>query len=202
MFLRRSLARAYNVHHVIWFFSFWYIWGLAPPPHTKKLATLLLPKLIAHQKSGQMKMADSVPPPPPPLVGIAHWKLKIIWHYGKLPMEVYYLDEWIAQLHCMSLVSYIQQYFNTSITVLTNQVWKLLIALFKLKCRILVLLWYIINLDTFSHGSLFKVHSCRPTYMRFYKESIHSSTNAQMLHEISPAELWFLTLEEEKIWKF
>ena len=35
------------------------------------------------------------------------------------------------QLHCMLLVSYIQQYFNTSITVLTNQVWKLLSALFK-----------------------------------------------------------------------
>ena len=34
-------------------------------------------------------------------------------------------------LHCLLLVSYIQQYFNTSITVLTNQVWKLLIALFK-----------------------------------------------------------------------
>ena len=31
----------------------------------------------------------------------------------------------------MLLVSYIQQYFNTSTTVLTNQVWKLLIALFK-----------------------------------------------------------------------
>ena len=31
----------------------------------------------------------------------------------------------------MWLVSYIQQYFNTFITVLTNQVWKLLIALFK-----------------------------------------------------------------------
>ena len=31
----------------------------------------------------------------------------------------------------MLLISYIQQYFNTSITVLTNQVWKLLIALFK-----------------------------------------------------------------------
>ena len=31
----------------------------------------------------------------------------------------------------MLLVSYIQQYFNTSITVLTNQVWKLLIALYK-----------------------------------------------------------------------
>ena len=45
-------------------------------------------------------------------------------------MEVYYLDEWII-LHCMLLVFYIQQYFNTSITVLTNQVWKLLIALFK-----------------------------------------------------------------------
>ena len=46
------------------------------------------------------------------------------------PMAVYYLDEWIL-LHCMLLVSYIQQYLNTSITVLTNQVWKLLIALFK-----------------------------------------------------------------------
>ena len=34
------------------------------------------------------------------------------------------------QLHYMLLVSYIQQYFNTSI-VLTNQFWKLLIALFK-----------------------------------------------------------------------
>ena len=33
-----------------------------PPPHTKKLATLLLPA-FAHQESGQMKMADSVPPP-------------------------------------------------------------------------------------------------------------------------------------------
>ena len=31
----------------------------------------------------------------------------------------------------MLLVSYIQQYFNTSITVLTNRVWKLLLALFK-----------------------------------------------------------------------
>ena len=31
----------------------------------------------------------------------------------------------------MLLVSYMQQYFNTSITVLTNQVWKLLITLFK-----------------------------------------------------------------------
>ena len=31
----------------------------------------------------------------------------------------------------MLLVSYIQQYFNTSITVLTNQISKFLIALFK-----------------------------------------------------------------------
>ena len=31
----------------------------------------------------------------------------------------------------MLLVSYIHQYFNTSITLLTNQVWKWLIALFK-----------------------------------------------------------------------
>ena len=46
------------------------------------------------------------------------------------PMEVYYLDEWIIiTLHV--LVSYIQQYCKTSITLLTNQVWKFLIALFK-----------------------------------------------------------------------
>ena len=50
------------------------------------------------------------------------------------PMEVYYLDEWSVKfLHCMLLASYIQQYFNTfkTITILTNQVWKLLITLFK-----------------------------------------------------------------------
>ena len=47
------------------------------------------------------------------------------------PMEVYYLDEWIIiTLHVAGFL-YIQQYFNTSITVLTKQVWKLLIALFK-----------------------------------------------------------------------
>ena len=41
---------------------------------------------------------------------------------------------WMNELiiaYCMLLVSYIQQYFHTSITVLTNQAWKLLIALFK-----------------------------------------------------------------------
>ena len=46
------------------------------------------------------------------------------------PMEVYHLDEWIIiTLHVAGF--YTQQYFNTSITVLTNQVWKLLIALLK-----------------------------------------------------------------------
>ena len=46
-------------------------------------------------------------------------------------MEVYYLDEWIIiiTLHVAGFLH--QQYFNTSITVLTNQLWKLLIALFK-----------------------------------------------------------------------
>ena len=45
---------------------FFYVgtFGGLPPPHTRKLATLLLPA-FAHQKSGQMKMADSVVPPPP-----------------------------------------------------------------------------------------------------------------------------------------
>ena len=48
------------------------------------------------------------------------------------PMEVYYLDKWIIiiTLHVAGF-AYIQQYLNTSITVLTNQFWKLLIALFK-----------------------------------------------------------------------
>ena len=59
MFLRRSLAslaRAYKLHVYDFFFG-----TPPPPPNTKKLATLLLPA-FAHQKSGQMKMADSVPP--------------------------------------------------------------------------------------------------------------------------------------------
>ena len=39
-----------------------YIWGLAPPPpHTKKLATLLLPA-FAHQKSSQMNFGRFRPP--------------------------------------------------------------------------------------------------------------------------------------------
>ena len=50
-----ALARAYKLHVYDFFFLCRYIWGLAPPPHTKKAG-------YAHQKSGQMKMADSVPP--------------------------------------------------------------------------------------------------------------------------------------------
>ena len=63
--LRRSLAslaRAYKLHVYDFFFMSVHL-GACPTPHpyTKKLATLLLPD-FAHQKSGQMKMADSVPP--------------------------------------------------------------------------------------------------------------------------------------------
>ena len=89
MFLRRSLAslaRAYKLHVVTVFTKRWdsvsvrengddvydfvlcrYIWGLTPPPSPipKSWSTLLLPA-FAHQKSGQMKMADSVVPPPLP----------------------------------------------------------------------------------------------------------------------------------------
>ena len=66
MFLRRSLAslaRAYTLHVGI---------HLGPPPHTIKLATLLLPA-FAHQKSGQIKLLP--PPPPPPLAtrNRRHW---------------------------------------------------------------------------------------------------------------------------------
>ena len=74
MFLRRllaSLARAYKLHVYDFFFMSVHLGACPPPPHTKKLATLLLPA-FAHQKSGQMKMADSVPPTrytkSPPLV--------------------------------------------------------------------------------------------------------------------------------------
>ena len=66
MFLRRSLAslaRAYKLLVYDFFFMSVHLGACPPPPppHTKKLATLLLPA-FAHQKSGQMKMADSVPP--------------------------------------------------------------------------------------------------------------------------------------------
>ena len=69
MFLRRSLAllaRAYKL--LVYDFFFFYVrvhLGACPPPpppHTKELATLLLLPAFAHQKSGQMKLADSVPP--------------------------------------------------------------------------------------------------------------------------------------------
>ena len=49
----------------------------------------------------------------------------------KKPMEVYYLDEVNYNYTAYCWFPTIQQYFNTSITVLTNQVWKLLIELFK-----------------------------------------------------------------------
>ena len=49
-----------------------------PPPCTKKLATLLLPA-SAHQKSGQMKMADTVPPPPPHSLHEIAATASVIW---------------------------------------------------------------------------------------------------------------------------
>ena len=68
MFLRRSLAsfaRAYKLHVYDFIFMSVHLGACPPPPpYTKKLATLLLP-VFTHQKSGQMKMADSAPPPPP-----------------------------------------------------------------------------------------------------------------------------------------
>ena len=59
----RIYASAYKLHVYDFFFYVGTFWGLAPPPpHTKKLAMLLL-QAFAHQKSGQMKMADFAPPP-------------------------------------------------------------------------------------------------------------------------------------------
>ena len=54
-------------------------------------------------------------------------------HLRALPKRPWNFILWMNKLllHCMLLVSYIQQYFYTSITVLTNQVWKLPIARFK-----------------------------------------------------------------------
>ena len=64
-----------------------------------------------------------------------HWYCKgtSIRHLRALGKSPWKFIIWMNELynHCMLLVSYIQQYFNTSITVLSNQVWKLLIALFK-----------------------------------------------------------------------
>ena len=55
--------------------------------------------------------------------------------FRKSPWKFHYLDEWIIiTLHVAGFLHvYIQQYVNTSITVLTNQLWKLLIALFKVR---------------------------------------------------------------------
>ena len=75
--LRRSLAslaRAYKLH-VYYFFMSVHLGACPPPPliYQKAGYAILLPA-FAHQKSGQMKMADSVPPTrytkSPPLVGM------------------------------------------------------------------------------------------------------------------------------------
>ena len=57
MFLRRSLVHISYMYMIFFFFSIF--GGLPPPPIPKSW-------LPSHQKSGQMKMADSVTPPPPP----------------------------------------------------------------------------------------------------------------------------------------
>ena len=124
---------------------------IVPQPHCENFATTFF---------RLENVLDSPPPPPPPrqaggavsrhfaTPNQTPWHRPCVYIYRKgtsirqapvfrllralrkKPMEVYYLDEWIRiTLHV--LVSYIQQYFNTSITVLTNQVWKLLIAPFK-----------------------------------------------------------------------
>ena len=59
MFLRRSLVHITYMYMIS--LRSVHLGACPPPPHTQKLATLLLPA-FAHQKSGQMKMADSVPP--------------------------------------------------------------------------------------------------------------------------------------------
>ena len=68
MFLRRSLALLARAYKLLVYDFFFYVrvhlGACPPPPHTKKLATLLLLPAFAHQKSGQMKLVDSVPPPP------------------------------------------------------------------------------------------------------------------------------------------
>ena len=63
MFLRRSLVHISYWYMIFLFFMSVHLGACPPPPphHSKKLATLLL-SAFAHQKSGQMKMADSVPP--------------------------------------------------------------------------------------------------------------------------------------------
>ena len=53
--------------------------GACPPPYQKAGYAILLPA-FAHQKSGQMKMADSVPPPPPPPLATREIAATD-WHY-------------------------------------------------------------------------------------------------------------------------
>ena len=69
-----------------------YIWGLAPPPPPYQKAGYAT-VAFAHQKSGQMKMADSAPPPPP------HSLLEIAATesiYVTDSAQIYAVDSWIV----------------------------------------------------------------------------------------------------------
>ena len=98
MFLRRSLAslaRAYKLHvkKLYDFFLCRYIWGFPPPPpHTKKLATLLLPA-FAHQKSGQNEDGRFRPPHSLHEIAATDWQ-----HYHKRvtfnPDDIYCVYYW------------------------------------------------------------------------------------------------------------
>ena len=82
----------------------------------------------------------------------------------------------------MLLVSYIQQYFDTSITVLTNQVWKLLIAhLFKVPntgvFTVLSYAWHFFGQTTFNNRQVSQ--ECTITTMHVWQslfESLHLTT--------------------------
>ena len=65
MFLRRSLVHISYMYMIFLNFLCRYIWGLAPPPPIQKSwLRYCCHAAFAHQKSSQMKMANSAPPPP------------------------------------------------------------------------------------------------------------------------------------------
>ena len=110
MFLRRSLASlaraAYKLHIYDFFFMSVHLGACPPPPPiTKKLATLLLPA-FAHQKSGQMKMADSVPPTrytksPPLVISLS----KVCW--------VHTFTISLINVFCIIFFFLLRSYYNT-----------------------------------------------------------------------------------------
>ena len=104
----------------------------------------------------------------------------------------------------MLLVSYIQQYFNTSITVLTNQVWKLLIALLKAPNTLLKSAVTCRDHMVHCHGS----HECWFTHRQFHSQfhsrrhSLRITLKYTTLMHMRSSNAWTMKSWQRSEWHF